>query len=138
MKRPVEPTMPVGKYCESLTQWLRIISQKEHPLVEARVANSILFNIKKSCLLKRMIYMGEDLRTVKCPIHNGEWSGCYAERCPAGCDTCGCACGWIPNETKVLVGLGWTFWLAHAVDPNHKMPGIFPSKYYANSYGEGQ
>ena len=55
--------------------------------------------IAKSCLLKRLIYLGEPLRTRPCPLHKGHWAGCFGERCPHGCDRgCGCTTGWLPND----------------------------------------
>jgi len=44
-------------------------------------------------------------------VHDGRRRGSYSERCPAGCDGCGCACG-------------WTFRLAHALDDAHEMAGV--------------
>lgn len=38
----------------------------------------------KSALLGRLIYGGEKLRTKRCPVHDGKWSGCAWNL------TCGC------------------------------------------------
>ena|SRR5258705_9447945 len=52
----------------------------------------------KSCLLFRLIYAGERLRTHPCPIHKGRWSGCSTEPCPAGCSSEGNVTGWLPEH----------------------------------------
>lgn len=119
--------MPVGKYCSALRTWAAIVSAKDKDTANA--VSRLRQSISKSCLLKRMIYLGEELRTRQCPIHNGEWSGCYVERCPAGCDTCGCACGWLPNDAPAWEAWGWTFMLAHAIDPGSQLPGKAPGEW---------
>jgi hypothetical protein len=83
--------------------------------------------VRKSCLLKRLLYRGEELRTRKCPVHGGRWHGCFTERCRAGCDGCGCACGWLPNDAPAWEAFGGTFWLAHALDDAHEMAGVAPA-----------
>jgi hypothetical protein len=60
-----------------------------------RVAHLSL-QVEKSCLLARLIYAGEPLRTERCPIHDGRWSGCEAP-CPVGCDFGSNLTGWLPN-----------------------------------------
>lgn len=60
-----EPVRPVSQYCNALTEWARVSSNKE-----AMIAFS---QVKKSNLLARMIYGGEKLRTKQCPRHKGEW-----------------------------------------------------------------
>lgn len=54
--------------------------------------------ISKSCLLDRLFFQKEGLRTVPCPAHKGRWSGC-------SWDSPGCSCrngsnvtGWLPAE----------------------------------------
>jgi len=53
-------------------------------------------DIRKSCLLSRLIYAGEPLRTRPCPIHKGRWSGCF-DVCPAGCNFGVNVTGWLPE-----------------------------------------
>lgn len=60
--------------------------------------NFIYVAIMKSDCLRRLIYEGEELRTEQCPIHKGQWSGCYPEPCPEGCDYT----GWLPNKKEQL------------------------------------
>jgi hypothetical protein len=55
-------------------------------------------DVGKSCLLGRMIYGGEDLRTRPCPLHGGRWSGCTPEACPGGCNYGINVTGWLPND----------------------------------------
>jgi hypothetical protein len=55
--------------------------------------------ISKSNLLWRLIYEGQPLREVKCPVHNGRWSGCVWEparwcECMDGSDIT----GWLPDH----------------------------------------
>ena len=60
-------------------------------------ARRLGLSIRKSCLLHRLVYLGEPLRTKKCPEHKGVWSGLAPVPCPHGCDTtCGCRTGWLP------------------------------------------
>jgi hypothetical protein len=57
--------------------------------------------IRKSCLLDRLIYCGEPLRTVPCPKHKGTWGGIHSgrEQC-ACCGSCGCTTGWLPIDAQ--------------------------------------
>lgn len=112
----------VQSYCKALDIWASTTDQIDR----GKIA-TVRMALMKSCLAKRLVYMREGLRTRRCPIHKGEWSGCYGEPCPAGCDTCGCCCGWLPEDAPAIEGLGWTFWLAHAIDPDSAMPGIPPA-----------
>ena len=59
--------------------------------------NFIRLAISKSCLLDRLIYGGETLRTRMCPLHKGKWGGCTLEECPHGCSHGICITGWIRN-----------------------------------------
>ena len=73
---------------------------------DKRVASTIRMQIGKSCLLSRLVYIGEPLRTEKCPIHKGVWSGIQIEACPHGCNaaSCGCTTGWLPTRAILLDG----------------------------------
>lgn len=55
--------------------------------------------ISKSCLLDRLIYGGETLRTEICPVHHGIWSGCSADALPKECNCRHgiCVTGWQRN-----------------------------------------
>jgi hypothetical protein len=63
----------------------------------------VFTQIAKSCLLWRLIYEGQELRRVPCPVHEGHWSGCAWPERPE--DACACmdgsnVTGWLPNEPK--------------------------------------
>lgn len=73
-------------------------------------------DVGKSCLLGRMIYGGEELRTRACPIHEGHWSGCSPDPCPAGCNYGINVTGWLPND---LVDA----WPLEPVDPELELLG---------------
>jgi len=73
-------------------------------LVGTREGFGLVMDITKSCLLNRLIYAGEALRTQPCPIHGGEWSG-YQE-CPAGCNFGYDATGWLAEGASEVSGSG--------------------------------
>lgn len=85
---------PVGAWCETMTRWYedRAVDVDNWDLGALRLA------VVKSCLLDRLLYCGEALRTRPCPEHQGRWSGCCRRHpCPHGCDgPCGCRTGWVP------------------------------------------
>lgn len=97
-----EPVLPVSKYCAALKSWIDALREKHagHPTEERRGHGHsyvdhlphIYQDIRKSNLLGRLIYGAEKLRTVPCPEHQGEWSGCHPEPCPHGCGYT----GWLP------------------------------------------
>lgn len=81
----------------------------ERPEEDAEAVRALDLAVRKSCLLSRLIYVGEPLRTRKCPRHEGRWSGipwpgakCTHGpdcKCASGCECiapCGCATGWLP------------------------------------------
>ena len=75
--------------CDALGQWA------EAELPDQTYVLSI--GIAKSCLLRRLIYAGEHLRTRPCPIHRGRWSSSF-KVCPAGCNFEVDLTGWLPND----------------------------------------
>lgn len=72
-----QPVLPLHRVCDALTKWSEV-SGERMPIGA----------IYKSNLLHRMLYLGEKLRTIKCPAHNGRWSGCKE------LGTCACQSGW--------------------------------------------
>ena len=85
-----QPVMPIERYCEAFHTWFWAAGPylKIDPM-------RMVTAIHKSNLLRRLIYQGEKLRTVKCPTHKGEWSGC------SGFEPCDCKSGiditgWLP------------------------------------------
>lgn len=62
---------------------------------------TVTLAIGKSCLLDRLIYGGEKLRTRPCPKHKGTWSGISFskdEGCECSRGSCACTTGWLPND----------------------------------------
>jgi hypothetical protein len=58
----------------------------------------IELSIRKSCLLDRLIYGGDVLRTIPCPVHQGKWSGISTTPCPhCAVGPCACNTGWLPE-----------------------------------------
>jgi hypothetical protein len=53
--------------------------------------------IGKSNLLYRLLYAGENVRNIPCPIHKGKWSGCFADP-PCECSSYGNVTGWLPEK----------------------------------------
>lgn len=92
-----ERTDLLKSYCSKLTQWFRLMQDREqerHPdEPRKRIPyRSVLLNIRKSNLLARTLYDGQPLRTEKCPIHAGKWSGIHWDsvankpaQCPHRC-----------------------------------------------------
>lgn len=70
------------------------------------VRGGLRLRITKSCLLDRLLHLGEEPRTVRCPAHEGRWSGLQAEPCPHGCNlaSCGCTTGWLPTRATLQRG----------------------------------
>jgi hypothetical protein len=64
----------------------------------AEDVSGVFLQIRKSNLLARLIYGGQQVRTRPCPVHKGHWSGCAWEKLACGClDGCNIT-GWLPNE----------------------------------------
>jgi hypothetical protein len=99
-----EPVRPVSVYCDAFRAWGKALqdreeegTQRDRGLDDARAAMRVLMNgiaIGKSSMLGRLIYDGEKLRTEKCPVHKGVWSG--IGHCEYGCDHT----GWLPAEVE--------------------------------------
>ena len=108
-----QPVRLVSEYCDALYTWLDVVRKEHgedagpqfqdvrHPwskLLEAE--GTVRLAIEKSCLLNRLIYMGQKLRSEKCPIHKGRWSGyghCHNDppcHIAPGYDIT----GWLPEE----------------------------------------
>lgn len=104
---PSEVNKRLGKYVDALTQAYEDgdYTQNRSPFsaeaTEAivRHGHHALVFAWKSNLLFRLFYLGEGLRTEKCPEHEGRWSGCHffhdgPHACQCGYDVT----GWLPNE----------------------------------------
>lgn len=104
-----QPVMPVRRYCEAITTWLRAIErsgaeggQGAHYHQHLR---HIERDISKSNLLARLIYGGETLREVPCPAHQGHYSGSHPIPCGHGCGRT----GWLPapHAYEPVKLMGW-------------------------------
>ena len=97
-----QPVMPLKAYCGAMEAWRRAVAEAslDDPDLKrlAQTLDSAFLAIRKSALLDRLIYGGEQVRTRKCPEHKGRWSGLeHPDRpCPHGCQLT----GWIPNEAR--------------------------------------
>ena len=96
LKQRFEGNQSIEDLCEALGEWA-----SEQPLMPL---GSMLYDVSKSCLLARMIYAGEPLRTRPCPIHRGKWSGCPPEPCPAGCSFGWDLTGWLLDPASSTLG----------------------------------
>lgn len=95
-EREAKQTRHTSLMCNSLRAWRNAIveqhSQDEGWRGQIRSIDNTFGMIQKSSLLARLVYCGEAVRTEKCPIHKGQWSGIGA--CEYGCGQT----GWIPND----------------------------------------
>lgn len=117
-----DPVRPVSEYCEAFRLWQTAISEaidrgdfdaaegyegdttywvnQRKKWEEVRDALNVLrLPIAKSALLLRLIYGDESqLRTKKCPKHNGHWVGCAWDQDQCECvDNHGNITGWLPE-----------------------------------------
>lgn len=116
-----EPVMPVSTYCNKLRQWGHAIhdavarGDEGWGLKEiSQAIGTVFLAIEKSALLNRLIYEGEDIRTEKCPVHKGKWSGCAfkLEECaneqyPQGCMSGSNVTGWLPTPEQIETQRKW-------------------------------
>lgn len=95
-----EPVMPVKRYCSALETWAKcIVELNEKPTKGFKQGYDyykhlykVFRDIKKSNLLWRLIYEGEELRTEPCPQCNGEWNGQVmigTQKCQSACEDIG-------------------------------------------------
>lgn len=101
-----EPVMPLSKFCNAIITWANIISencrnnQETHSNGIKRIQQGdayhnylfkIIIDIQKSNLLYRILFLEEEPRKNKCPIHNGHWSGIEwnDSKCQYGCNLTG-------------------------------------------------
>lgn len=109
-----EPVMPISRYCSALREWKEVIGKRDgyadteeingqHVRTFYGLIRSVFLEISKSCLLLRLLYDGESIRTEPCPIHKGTWSGCafndpgcFSKDYPQGCMAGSNVTGWLP------------------------------------------
>lgn len=97
-----EPVRPISFFCDSIKTWFRCIERRNEDGKDGqgkdyhRQLQFIEIDIEKSDLLFRLIYQGQKLRTQKCSIHKGKWSGIPfpGDECPEGCGHT----GWLPEK----------------------------------------
>lgn len=131
----------LGAICEAIFTWSRIMSErlKEDQLNEdgwgqaqnvwrlnsktkkhdqyitpSEVMGNLPLWMTKSNLLYRLIYLGEPLRTEKCPIHKGQWSGCRFFQDPCDCQKI------ILPDGRVVIDSNVTGWLLEGNPPIDK------------------
>jgi hypothetical protein len=86
---------PIETLCGAFW-WMTGLAPSGPPDIEQVVAEGFdAVAVEKSCLLARLIYCGEPLRTRRCPLHQGRWSGIGLDPCPHGCNHGMQYTGWI-------------------------------------------
>lgn len=95
-----EPVMPVTRYCDALDTWANAVRAGGYGGNGGSLSDAISkvwLAIRKSNLLFRVLYLGQPLRTKKCPRHDGRWSGYgNGDPCPEGCSVGADITGWLP------------------------------------------
>ena len=92
-----ERVAPVSRYCQAFYDYMSALrdASKEYGVDAFPVVKhfpTIRGALSKSNLAARLIYVGEKLRTRKCPVHKGSWSGVLTTAtmdCPHGCNLTG-------------------------------------------------
>ena len=98
-----ERVAPVSRYCDALLTWRDVMKDHNPELHEA--IQTVCAHLGKSNLAARLVYGGQPLRTEKCPVHKGHWSGCvWHEKLE---DYCACAdganvTGWLPGKDNAM------------------------------------
>lgn len=96
----------IDQFCRAMDTWARVCQQElasDHELRRqwrkdfGKHWAFIRLAIAKSCLLDRLIYGGETLRTKMCPVHKGRWSGCNLKGKNCDCAHDSCITGWLQN-----------------------------------------
>jgi hypothetical protein len=101
-----EPVMPVGRYCAALRIYAGAIDDRARRTKEKRdvehadQVHHVFLQVQKSNLLYRLIYLGEELRPVACPEHQGRWSGCVSRDESCVCASGSNITGWLPVGGK--------------------------------------
>jgi hypothetical protein len=106
-----DPVLPASEFCQAFWTWANAcITPLETDDAERREWRQeftehwkfIFLALSKSCLLDRLIYGREKLRTKLCPIHKGTWSGQSVNKPGCGCahkkGTVHCLTGWLPEK----------------------------------------
>jgi hypothetical protein len=101
-----QPAWNPKPFCDAMEAWANacqtpLATDSEHTTAwreEFRTHwNFLELAIRKSCLLDRLFYGRDTLRTTPCPVHQGKWSGISTEPCPhCAVGPCACNTGWLP------------------------------------------
>jgi hypothetical protein len=103
------PTLKAEEFCKAFHTWAEACQtelatdtedQKEWRKAFADHWDFMRIAIRKSCLLNRLIYAREPLRTEMCPEHKGKWSGCVWEKLECGCQFGPNVTGWLAPSNK--------------------------------------
>lgn len=105
------PTLKAEEFCKAFYTWAEACQtelpsddeeQKQWRKQFAEHWRFIELAVAKSCLLDRLIYAREPLRTEVCPVHKGRWSGCVWKKLECGCQFGSNVTGWLKpsNQTR--------------------------------------
>jgi hypothetical protein len=107
-----DPVLHASEFCQAFLTWANACTtpletdsteRREWRQEFAEHWKFMELAIYKSCLLDRLIYCREELRTKTCPIHKGTWSGYSLGHPPCECaHDLGhnhCHTGWLPEES---------------------------------------
>lgn len=103
------PVLALDDFCEAISTWMDCIVKNntdpalkrggiEHGKEYYEFLNRMRIDIMKSNLLGRLLYAKEPLRTRRCPLHKGHYSGeaMFFEKCPHLCD----GTGWLRERPE--------------------------------------
>jgi len=105
-----QPVLPLRHFCQALETWMDCIWKRNSEPAEIELREDLRphpyfkhlpqmrIDIRKSNLLGRLLFAKQQLRTRRCPVHNGHWSGeaMFFEDCPHHCD----GTGWLRERQQ--------------------------------------
>jgi hypothetical protein len=105
-------TIKIEDFCAAMETWARVCQEplETDSAVTAEWRRQFTAHwsfmrlaITKSCLLDRLIYGGETLRTKLCPEHRGRWGGISSPACACdhGASEFGEHTGWLKNPSDL-------------------------------------
>jgi hypothetical protein len=103
------PTLQAEEFCVAIYTWAEACQtelptddedQKRWRKEFADHWSFMALAIRKSCLLDRLIYAREPLRSEMCPVHLGKWSGCVWEDLGCGCQFGPNVTGWLRSSNQ--------------------------------------
>jgi hypothetical protein len=99
------PLLRLSDVCNILRTWAKAYTQSQPNDDEYKTKDRqkmqeawhwIDLQIRKSCLLDRLFFQEEGLRTEPCPVHKGRWSGCDWSSPGCECRNGSNVTGWLP------------------------------------------